>query len=130
MAHNALPPATFWMENNRSLPDGTSFDINYAYKTVLGQSANIIIGSITAFLVSQLVDAYTFQYIKKSNTAPVPVAQGYRVDGDLAGDRQFSDNICSLLSSGELVSFRGNTGGIYSIRLQGRACHSPHAGYL
>ena len=65
MAANALPPASFWLENNRSLPDGTSFDINYAYKTVLGQSANIIIGSITAFLLSQLVDAYTFQYIKK-----------------------------------------------------------------
>jgi uncharacterized integral membrane protein (TIGR00697 family) len=65
MAANALPPASFWLENNRSMPDGSGFDINYAYRTVLGQSANIIIGSLTAFLVSQLVDAYTFHYIKK-----------------------------------------------------------------
>lgn len=62
---NALPPAAFWLENNRISPDGISFDINYAYKTVLGQGVNIILASITAFLVSQLIDAYTFQYIKK-----------------------------------------------------------------
>jgi hypothetical protein len=62
---NAMPPAAFWLENNQTSPDGTHFDINYAYKTVLGQSANIIAGSITAFLISQLVDAYAFHYIKK-----------------------------------------------------------------
>jgi hypothetical protein len=62
---NALPPATFWIENNQTSPDGRPFNINYAYQKVLGQGANIIIGSITAFLVSQLVDAYTFQFIKK-----------------------------------------------------------------
>lgn len=65
MLANALPPASFWLENNQTLPDGKFFNINYAYRTVLGQSANIILGSITAFLVSQLVDAYTFQYLKK-----------------------------------------------------------------
>jgi len=62
---NALPPAAFWMENNQTLPDGTPFNINYAYQKIFGQGVNIIIGSITAFLVSQLIDAYTFQYIKK-----------------------------------------------------------------
>ena len=62
---NALPPAKFWLENNQTSSDGNPFDINYAYKIVLGQGANIILGSITAFLVSQLIDAYTFQYIKK-----------------------------------------------------------------
>ena len=62
---NAMPPAAFWMENNQTAPDGNPFDINFAYQKVLGQGVNIIIGSITAFLVSQLTDAYTFQFIKK-----------------------------------------------------------------
>jgi len=61
---NALPPARFWLENNATGAAGEPFDINFAYRTVLGQSANIILGSITAFLISQLVDAYTFQYIR------------------------------------------------------------------
>jgi len=61
---NSLPPAKFWLENNRISPDGNRFDINYAYRIVLGQGANIILGSITAFLVSQLIDAYSFHYIK------------------------------------------------------------------
>ncbi len=62
---NKMPPASFWLENNQTTPDGGSFNINYAYKVILGQGVNIIIGSITAFLASQLIDAYTFQYIKK-----------------------------------------------------------------
>ena len=62
---NAMPPATFWLENNQTAPDGNPFNINYAYQKVLGQGVNIIIGSLIAFLVSQLTDAYTFQFIKK-----------------------------------------------------------------
>lgn len=62
---NLMPPASFWLENNQTSPDGNPFNIDYAYKVVLGQGANIIVASITAFLVSQLVDAYTFQFFKK-----------------------------------------------------------------
>ena len=62
---NAMPPASFWLENNQTAPDGNPFNINYAYQKVLGQGVNIIIGSITAFLVSQMTDAYTFQFLKK-----------------------------------------------------------------
>ena len=62
---NAMPPAAFWLENNQTTPDGTPFNMNFAYQKVLGQGVNIIIGSITAFLVSQMTDAYTFQFIKK-----------------------------------------------------------------
>lgn len=36
------------------------------FKTVFGQSQWIIIGSITAFLLSQLVDVYTFWLIRKA----------------------------------------------------------------
>lgn len=64
IAANSLPPAKFWLENNNLSPGGKPFDINYAYKVVLGQGANIILGSITAFLVSQLIDAYSFHYIR------------------------------------------------------------------
>jgi len=62
---NKLPPADFWLQNNQAGPGGNDFDINYAYNAVFRQGVNIIIGSITAFLVSQLIDAYTFQYLKK-----------------------------------------------------------------
>jgi queuosine precursor transporter len=62
---NKLPPADFWLENNRIGSAGGSFDINYAYTAVFRQGVNIILGSLTAFLVSQLIDAYTFQYFKK-----------------------------------------------------------------
>jgi hypothetical protein len=62
---NAMPPAAFWLENNQVAPDGSLFNINFAYQKVLGQGVNIIIGSLTAFLASQLIDAYTFQFIKK-----------------------------------------------------------------
>ena len=62
---NKLPPADFWIENNRMTGGGEGFDINFAYNTVFRQGINIIVGSLTAFLVSQLIDAYTFQYVKK-----------------------------------------------------------------
>jgi len=60
-----LPPADFWLENNRMVVAEGNFDINLAYNAVFRQGVNIIVGSLTAFLVSQLIDAYTFQYLKK-----------------------------------------------------------------
>jgi hypothetical protein len=62
---NKLPPADFWLENNRMVVAEGNFDINLAYNAVFRQGVNIIVGSLTAFLVSQLIDAYTFQYLKK-----------------------------------------------------------------
>ncbi len=62
---NKLPPADFWLENNRTGGGQDNFDINYAYNAVFRQGINIIVGSLTAFLVSQLIDAYAFQYFKK-----------------------------------------------------------------
>jgi uncharacterized integral membrane protein (TIGR00697 family) len=60
-----LPPAGFWIENNAVDASGNDFNIDYAYKVVFRQGINIIIGSILAFLVSQLIDAYAFHYIRK-----------------------------------------------------------------
>ncbi|HOZ15009.1 MAG TPA: queuosine precursor transporter [Tenuifilaceae bacterium] len=58
------PPADFWLQNNALDPDGNSVNINHAYTTIFRQGLGIIIGSITAFLVGQLVDAYTFHYLR------------------------------------------------------------------
>ena len=62
---NKLPPADFWIRNNPVDPAGNPFDINYAYSSIFRQGVNIIAGSLTAFLVSQLIDVYAFQYFKK-----------------------------------------------------------------
>jgi queuosine precursor transporter len=47
-----LPPADFWMNNNKS------------FIQIFTVGLNIIIGSIIAFLISQLLDAYVFHYIR------------------------------------------------------------------
>lgn len=58
------PPADFWLSNNATDPSGNPFNIDYAYSSIFRQGLNIIIGSIIAFIVGQLVDAYTFHYIR------------------------------------------------------------------
>ncbi len=58
------PPADFWLQNNSVDPDGNPFNINYAYNAIFRQGMGIIIGSIIAFLVGQLVDAYVFRYLR------------------------------------------------------------------
>ena len=59
------PPADFWLLNNSVDPDGNPFNINYAYNAIFRQGMGIIVGSIIAFLVGQLVDAYVFKYLRK-----------------------------------------------------------------
>ncbi len=63
-AATSLPPAQFWLEVNKMTPQGNNFDINYAYKTIFSQGSNIIVASIVAFLLGQLVDAYTFHWFR------------------------------------------------------------------
>jgi queuosine precursor transporter len=60
----ALAPADFWLEVNASQPDGSAFDINYAFNTIFRQGLGIIIGSLTAFLLGQLIDVYVFQKLR------------------------------------------------------------------
>lgn len=59
-----LPPAPFWKELNGTDPSGTPFDINYAYSLIFRQGVSIVIGSVTAFLISQLVDVFVFIYLR------------------------------------------------------------------
>jgi uncharacterized integral membrane protein (TIGR00697 family) len=60
-----LPPASIWQDANDTDGAGNPLDINYAYTLIFGQGLSIIVGSITAFLISQLVDVYTFHWIRK-----------------------------------------------------------------
>ncbi len=60
-----LPPAGFWQQINGKDPSGQPLDINYAYTLIFSQGISIIAGSITAFLVSQFVDVYTFHWIRR-----------------------------------------------------------------
>lgn len=60
----ALPPAQFWQDINNQGPNGTSFDMNYAFNKVFRQGLGIIVGSLVAFLVGQLLDAHVFHWLK------------------------------------------------------------------
>ncbi|PWJ39967.1 queuosine precursor transporter [Sediminitomix flava] len=59
-----LPPAQFWLDVNATDSAGNSFDINEAYSKVFLQGMGIIVGSLVAFLIGQLLDAWTFQWLK------------------------------------------------------------------
>lgn len=59
-----LPPADFWMEQNNKDYDGNFFNPNNAFKFFLLQGMNIIVGSLTAFITSQLVDALVYHTIR------------------------------------------------------------------
>ena len=60
-----LTPNTYWLNINQVDNNGNLFDINYAYNTIFLQSTGIIIGSIFAFLVAQILDVYVFQNLKR-----------------------------------------------------------------
>ncbi len=60
-----LPPAKFWLDANSIDNAGNAFDINYAYKTIFRQGVGIVIGSISAFLLSQFIDVYVFHFFRK-----------------------------------------------------------------
>lgn len=57
-----LPPAGFWPG---SMTKAGVPDMNVAFRAVFGQGLWIIIGSIVAFLVGQLLDVTVFQWLKK-----------------------------------------------------------------
>ena len=60
-----LTPNTYWLNINSTDNSGNPFDIDYAYNTIFLQSTGIIIGSVFAFLIAQLLDVFIFQKIKK-----------------------------------------------------------------
>ena len=57
-----IAPADFWISSKKA--DGIS-DLQLAFGGIFGQGMWIILGSLTAFLVSQIVDVTVFHRIKK-----------------------------------------------------------------
>jgi len=57
-----LNPADFWIQ--RDTPDG-SINMHLAFNTIYGQGMWIIAGSLTAFLIGQLVDVTVFHFFKE-----------------------------------------------------------------
>jgi queuosine precursor transporter len=60
-----LPPAQWWIDANSKDSEGNYFNINYAFGAIFGQGQRIIIASIIAFLLGQLVDVFIFQKLKQ-----------------------------------------------------------------
>jgi len=58
----ALPPAKAWIDSSHA--QGVD-NIQASFKAIFGQNMRIILGSLAAFLVSQAVDVFIFQKIKK-----------------------------------------------------------------
>jgi hypothetical protein len=58
-----LPPAQFWLDVNKS-PGHEDFDINFAFSSIFRQGLGIIVGSVTAFLIGQILDAHAFHWIR------------------------------------------------------------------
>jgi uncharacterized integral membrane protein (TIGR00697 family) len=55
-------PAGWWVNSSNYGPE---LDFNKAYLAVFGQGTNIIIGSLIAFMVGQLIDVYVFHWVKQ-----------------------------------------------------------------
>jgi len=60
-----LPPADFWIDLYQTDPDGRPFNVNYAFRAIFRQGLGIIVGSLIAFLIGQLLDVYIFQKLRK-----------------------------------------------------------------
>ena len=58
-----LVPADFFITSKKG--SGVP-DMEKAYQSVLGQGGNIILGSLVAFILSQLIDVFVFHRIKKA----------------------------------------------------------------
>ncbi len=58
----ALPPASWWGASQAAR--GVA-DMNQAFSGIFGQGLAIIVGSLSAFILSQLIDVFTFHRIKR-----------------------------------------------------------------
>jgi uncharacterized integral membrane protein (TIGR00697 family) len=59
-----LPPANWWIESRDA--EGNIVNMDTAFNKILGQGQRIIIGSLAAFIVGQLVDVVVFQRLRKA----------------------------------------------------------------
>lgn len=59
-----LPPAAWW--EHLTDETGNVYNMDVAFNRILGQGLRIIAGSLTAFLVGQLVDVFVFQRLRQA----------------------------------------------------------------
>lgn len=64
LATTHLPPAAFWLDINKADPQGRPFNIEFAYESIFRQGLGIIIGSVVAFVIGQVLDASIFQWLR------------------------------------------------------------------
>ena len=57
-----LPPADFWIIINQK--GNSNYNINDAFSSIFRQGLGIIAGSLTAFLLGQIIDTHTFHFLK------------------------------------------------------------------
>lgn len=60
-----LVPADFWLNLYSKDANGESININEGFRIILQQGLGIIIGSLVAFLVGQILDAFVFHKLRK-----------------------------------------------------------------
>ena len=60
-----LAPAAFWLDLNKTDNLGRPFDIEFAYQSIFRQGLGIIVGSLTAFVIGQVLDASVFQLFRR-----------------------------------------------------------------
>lgn len=59
-----LPPAAWWLDANNKDLEGNFFNIDFAFGKLFGQGQRIILGSLSAFLIGQLVDVFIFHKLR------------------------------------------------------------------
>jgi len=60
-----LAPNDWWQSTSGLSDSGGIVDMDLAFKKIFGQGLWIIVGSLIAFLIGQIVDVFTFHRIKK-----------------------------------------------------------------
>lgn len=60
-----LPSAQWWLEANSQDAQGNYFNMEFAFNKIFGQGQRIIVGSLAAFLLGQLIDVFVFQKLRK-----------------------------------------------------------------
>jgi len=61
----SLPPAKFWLEVNSKDSLGNAMNIDGAFNQIFRQGLGIMIGSIVAFLIGQLLDVTVFSWLRR-----------------------------------------------------------------
>lgn len=89
----SLPPASFWLDVNATDNLGNAFNINEAFSRIFRQGLGIMVGSITAFLLGQLLDIYVFTWLRK-------LTKGKYIWLRATGSTMFSQLIDSFLVIG------------------------------